>query len=289
MPYKKRCLIAVFNYGKIESLTANLKKIVDLDFNIDTLVVYDCSDDSPGQRIVLADYCQQNALKFGEDVLFRQRVNWGLAEGARIDLANELRRMPVQHRFLFQFQDHYLDTSSEYSVWPDGKSDLEGNDVSRTVKGDCIKSGQTIELRKYEKLLENDIADVLYSSQEGIGLFPYWKENFFCIDGVNFATRIETYLEIFDEQSCFGLKETFDESYQWALFAEHFVGYRMMKLGLQFCDTYYDVAFRNTSDMIVQLGKDTDITKLLHVSERYYATLFHHYMIKLNAVFPAYE
>ncbi len=39
MQNKRRFMIAVFNHGKIESLTANLKRIVDLDFKVDTLVV----------------------------------------------------------------------------------------------------------------------------------------------------------------------------------------------------------------------------------------------------------
>ena len=68
MQNRKRFLIAVFNYGKIESLTANLKKIVDLDFNVDTLVVYDCSENPDDQRAVLAEYCKQYGVKFGGDV-----------------------------------------------------------------------------------------------------------------------------------------------------------------------------------------------------------------------------
>jgi hypothetical protein len=281
MQNERRFLIVVFNYGRIESLTANLKKIVDLDFDVDTLIVYDCSENSDGQCAVLVEYCRQYNLKFGEDVLFKPRVNWGLAEGARVDLAVELQGMPVQHRFLLQFQDHYLDTTSDHSVWPVGKIDLEGNDISGKVKGDCIKSGQTIELRKYGKLLETGAADVLYSSQEGIGLFPYWRENFFCIDGVNFATGIETYLNIFNEQTCLKLKKIYDETYKWALFAEHYIGYRMGRLGLNLYDTYYDKAFKNVLDLVEGLNSETCLTELMHVSERYYAALFHEYMDKI--------
>lgn len=283
MQNRKRFLIVVFNYGKIESLTANLKKIVDLDFAVDTLLVYDCSENANDQRAALEDYCKQYRLNFGEEVLFKPRVNWGMAEGARIDLATELRGKPVEYRFLLQFQDHYLDTSSEYSVWPVGKSDLEGNDVSGTVKGDCIKSGYAIELGQYAKLLESDAADILYSSQDGIGFFPYWSESFFCIDGVNFATRIGTYLDIFDEQCCIGLKKVNDDSYEWALFAEHYVGYRMMKLGLKLYDSYSEMLFRNVSEIIGQLDYGVKLMDVMHVSERYYAALFYEYMEKMNS------
>lgn len=279
---EKRFLIAVFNYGKIESLTDNLEKIVDLDFNIDTLAVYDCSENPDDQRATLAEYCKQHNLNFGEDVLFKPRINWGLAEGARIDLATELRSISVPHRYLFQFQEHYLDTTSEHSLWPSGKLDLEGNDVSGKVKGDCIKTGQTVELNKFEKLIETGAADVLYSSQEGIGLFPYWRENFFCIDGVNFATEITTYLNIFDEQTCTRLETIYDESYKWALFAEHYVGYRMMRLGLKLYDTYYDISFMSVFDLVKGLDGDVCLTDIMHVSERFYGPLFHSYMKRVS-------
>lgn len=281
MRSKMRFMIAVFNYGRIESLTDNLGKFEGLDPAVDTLVVYDCSDDPDRQRDVLADYCRRNGLKLGKDLLFKSRVNWGLAEGGRIDLAADLRRSPVSHSYLLQFQEHYLDTASEASVWPKGKRDLDGNDVSGQVKGDCIKSGQTIDLGYYARLLDEGIADVLYSSQQGIGLFPYWKKNFFCIDGVNFASSVETYLDIFDERACALLQGCYDSSYRWALFAEHYVGYRMMQLGLKLCDTYHGVAFRDTVELIAGLGGTLSLNDMLHVSERYYATLFNDYMDKV--------
>jgi hypothetical protein len=280
MPNEKRFLIAVFNHGRIESLTANIRKIVDLDFKLDTLLVLDSSEDMDDQKAALAAYCEHSGLNFGVDVMFKPRTNWGLAEGGRVDFAADLRRQPVQHSFVLQFQDHYLDTTSEYSVWPAGKVDLEGKDISGEVKGDCIKSGQTIELDGYAKLLSEGSADVLYSSQNGIGLFPYWQENFFCIDGVNFAASIDTFLKIFDEQTCSRLAASFDDSYKWALFAEHYVGYRMMRLGLKLCDTYHEMVFSNVYDLVKGLKSETCLTDMMHVSERYYAELFREYMEK---------
>lgn len=288
MQKEMRFLIVVFNYGRIESLTANLEKIEDINYDIDTLLVYDCSKDSGDQLAALAEYCRQSRLKLGEDVLFRPRVNWGMAEGGRVDFATDLRETAVSHRFLLQFQDHYLDTTSSYSLWPAGMLDLDGHDISGKVKGDCIKSGHAIKLNKYARYLEDGVADVLYSSQDGIGLFPYWREIFYCIDGVNFATSIGTYLDIFDERTCISLKTAWDGTYEWVLFAEHYVGYRIMQLGLKLCDTYYDVAFKDTLDMIKELKRGKGLkagvrlADVLHVSERYYATLFHDYMEKVQ-------
>jgi hypothetical protein len=272
-----RFMIVVFNHGRIESLTENLKKLEKFNCSEDTLVVYDCSKDADNQLTALAEFCQQNGMKLGETVQFKSRVNWGMAEGGRIDLAASLRQIPVRHKFLFQFQDHYLDTTSEHSLWPPGTKDLNGNDVSGLVKGDCIKSGHTINLNDYAEYLQNGVADVLYSSQDGIGLFPYWNDTFFCIDGVNFASKIETYLDIFDETTCAGLSNIYEPSYEWALFAEHYVGYRMMVLDLKLCDTFYGIAFRNTSDIIEAARKGANLTDLMHVSERQYAVLFSNY------------
>jgi len=275
-----RFMIVVFNCGRIESLTANLDKIEDIDYTFDTLVVYDCSEDSDVQLAALAAYCQQNKLTLGRDVLFRPRPDWGRAEGGRVDLAADLRGTAVRHRFLLQFQDHYLDTTSKSSLWPAGTLDLDGIDISGKVKGDCIKSGYAIKLNRYATYLEDGVADALYSSQDGIGLFPYWRDIFYCIDGVNFAASIATYLSIFDERTCNRLKATYDGSYEWALFAEHYTGYRMMELGLKLCDTYFDLAFKNTSDIINGLKRGVSLTDVMHVSERYYAQLFYNYMEK---------
>jgi hypothetical protein len=274
-------MIVVFNCDRIESLTANLCKFEDINFSEDTLVIYDCSKDVDAQIAVLSEYCQKHELKLGDQVLLKTRANWGLAEGGRIDLADDLRTSPAQHRFIFQFQDHYLDTTSEYSLWAQGKRDLNGVDISGKVKEDCIKSEFTISLSKYARYLENGDADVLYSSQAGIGLFPYWKDLFFCIDGVNFASRTETYLDIFDKSTCAGLTEIYDAGYEWALFAEHFVGYRMTQLNLKLCDTFFDVVFRDMPDIIAQSEGKGDLTELIHVSEMFYATLFYRYMQKM--------
>lgn len=283
MQKNMRFMIVVFNHGRIESLTANLEKLENFNCAEDTLVVYDCSKDAGNQYTTLSEYCRQNGMKLGEEVQFKSRANWGLAEGGRIDLANALRQMPLQHRFLLQFQDHYLDTTSEYSVWQAGKRDLNGKDISGLVKGDCIQSGHTIQLNKYAECLEDGNADVLYSSQDGIGLFPYWKDPFFCIDGVNFAARMGTYMDIFDVPTCAALTRIYDPGYQWALFAEHYVGYRMMKLGLSLCDTFHGLTFTDTPDIIEQLEEDADLSAILHVSEIFYATLFHRYMQMMSA------
>jgi hypothetical protein len=275
-------MIVVFNCGRIESLTSNMAKIGGFRHGLDTLVVYDCSEDADDQLRLLRIFCEENAFKLDKDIHFRRRSNWGLAEGGRVDFSEELRSMTCRPDYLLQFQDHYLDTTSVYSVWPSGTKDLDGNDVAGQVKGDCIRNNHRIDLDEYADILKGGIADVLYSSHYGIGLFPYWSEVFFCIDGVNFASTTDTYLRIFDGETCAKLVGAHDNSYQWALFAEHYIGLRIKTLGLKMRDTYLNITFRDTPDILKAMGKEFASADMLHVSETYYGFLFYEYMEKLK-------
>ena len=55
----------------------------------------------------------------------------------------------------------------------------------------------------------------------------------------------------------------------------------MMKLALKFHDTYCNLTFWDTSDMIKGSNRGDCLTDIMHVSERYYGPLFYEYMEKV--------
>ena len=67
---------------------------------------------------------QKKQLDRRKELEVIQRMNWGIDQGARIDYFRALRKIRTRVLiFIWQFQEHYLDLDSPWSIWPCGTED----------------------------------------------------------------------------------------------------------------------------------------------------------------------
>src|SRR5262245_16654211 len=118
--------IVVFNYERISLFTDNFHKVVGFSRGQDRILVYDCSQHNEAQLALVKQFCRDNSLEFGIDLHFLRRQNWGIEQGARIDCAQQLRTDGCKSKYIWQFQEHYLDLDSPISRWPEGTINVDG-------------------------------------------------------------------------------------------------------------------------------------------------------------------
>src|SRR5437867_3828931 len=117
-PGGTRFHIAVYNYERIHSFINNFHRIRNFNPDLDRIVVWDCSKKFQDQERQLREFCKREGFSFGEHVIILSRRNYGIDQGARLDYFNALLHMKQPPRYIWQFQDHYLDLDASFSWWP---------------------------------------------------------------------------------------------------------------------------------------------------------------------------
>jgi hypothetical protein len=264
--------IVVFNYERISLFTGNFHKLVGFSRGQDRILIYDCSEHFETQLSLVRQFCRERSLEYGIDLHLLRRENWGIEQGARMDYAQHLRADGCKSKYIWQIQEHYLDVDSPASRWPAHTINVDGQNFSGQIKSDCVPDDFCIDLDHCQTLLEDEQDVVLYADRIGIGYFPYLSEPFFCIDGGNFCCSAELFRRIVDESTTSHLKTRFDGSYEWALYAEHYLGLRTSRCSRRFHDLHAGISFSTIEELVeAQINSSK---KVFHVSEEYYAVLF---------------
>src|SRR5919106_4523914 len=110
--------VVVFNFERIWSFLDNFDKIHNFRPDRDRLIVLDCSVDHASQMRIAADFARLRGWTLGKELEVVRRRNWGIDQGARIDYFAALQKTANLPKFIWQFQEHYLDLESPWSIWP---------------------------------------------------------------------------------------------------------------------------------------------------------------------------
>ncbi|HET9958909.1 MAG TPA: hypothetical protein VFQ61_30675, partial [Polyangiaceae bacterium] len=252
-PTIRRFDILVLNFERINLFLENFHKLRNFDPERDRIVISDCSNNAGRERERVARFANERGwILGGPQITLSRRPNWGLAEGARIDYFTQLLRDDTVAPYVWQFQEHYLDTTSDYSRWPASDRARAGQ-----VKADILPDGMVIDLDICEQAFSNPDVAVLCAPRCGLGIFshPDGREWLYA-DGANFGFRTSVARRVLSNQLLDDYRLTFDASYRWAIFME-FEYSRLFSEGAWF-DLVHEMAFRDVAEVRAaeqQLGK----------------------------------
>ena len=205
--------VVVFNFERIASFLDNADKLQNFRADRDRLIVLDCSVNHDAQKQAVVHFARQRGWR----AKVVQRKNWGIDQGARIDYFTALRKMKNPPRFIWQFQEHYLDLKSPWSIWPSDMPRIGGQ-----LKEDVVPDDFQIDLDRCEQIYEEHAdVSVLYADRAKLGIFTHDDGNeWFYADGANFSVRANDALDAFPPDVLSTYKSIYDGSYQWTLFLE---------------------------------------------------------------------
>lgn len=259
--------VVVFNFERIASFLDHVDKLQNFRPDRDRLIVFDCSINHDAQR--------QAAVEFGRErgwpVKVIRRKNWGIDQGARIDYFNALRRMQHPPKFIWQFQEHYLDLVSPWSIWPEDHPELAGQ-----LKQDTIPDALAIDLDRCAHIYEDARVSILYADRAKLGIFTHDDGNeWFYADGANFSARTSDVIDVFPPEVLSTYKSIYDGSYNWTLFMEMDICRRLTRPGRHWYDLVTGEHFADPEEL---RRIESEKNLLLHQNaESFYSGLYRTY------------
>lgn len=234
--------VVVLNFERIASFLDNAGKLQNFRPDRDRLIVLDCSINHAAQMQAVERFAQ----KHGWTARVIQRKNWGIDQGARVDYFTALRKMKHPPKFVWQFQEHYLDLESPWSIWPSDMPKIGGQ-----LKEDTIPDGLQIDLDRCERVYEDNAAvSVLYADRAKLGIFTHDDGNeWFYADGANFSVRCADVLDVFTPDVLSTYKSIYDGSYNWTLFMEMDICRRLTRPGTQWYDLVTGEQFADPQEL----------------------------------------
>ena len=218
--------IVVFNFERIRSFISNFHKIKNFKPDRDRVLILDCSSNHASEISLLAEFARIHKWTLGKELKVLRRKNWGIDQGARIDYFTALRNLKHPPQYIWQFQEHYLDLDSSWSIWPSEMPELGGQ-----LKADTIPDGIDLDLDHCERIYLGDKGtSVIYADRKKLGIFTHQDgREWFYADGANFSVRTRDALEIFQLPLLSTYKSIYDGSYEWTLFMEMEFGKRLTR------------------------------------------------------------
>ena len=238
--------VVVFNFERIDSFLDNFHKIQNFRPDRDRVVVLDCSLNHASQKQRVAEFASERNWTLGKELKVIQRKNWGIDQGARIDYFAALQKASNRPKFIWQFQEHYLDLDSPWSFWPSDTPKIGG-----CLKEDTIPDGVVIDLDQCESVYtQNPDVGVIYADRAKLGIFrhPDGREWFYA-DGANFSVRTSDVFEAFHLDTLSTYKSIYDGSYEWTLFLEMDICRRLTRPGRRWHDLVSGERFEDAQDL----------------------------------------
>lgn len=205
----------MLNFQRVGLFLDNFAKLKGFDPARDRIVIMDCSDNREEERERTRRFAQEHGWELGGPTIkFVSRPNWGIDQGARIDYLDY--HLDDAAPFVWQFQEHYLDNTSDYARWGSSAGPLAG-----TVKEDVLPDDGVLDLDLSERAFADPAVSAVFSSRSGIGLFPHSDgSEWFYADGANFGFRTSVAREAFNHELLDDYRLVFDGSYRWCQFIE---------------------------------------------------------------------
>jgi len=165
-------------------------------------------------------------------VTYLTRENFGIDQGARVEYfggkIEDLREV-LDTEYIFQFQDHYLDTEAEYSRW--------GPELNFRTKGDVVPENIIFDLNTlHDVLISNEIAAAFCDRNN-----PCWFQRngvtHIAPNGGNYILHTKQLEDKNVQRELARMYRSCDNTYQWAVYAEFKWGELFFNEG----NTYYDI------------------------------------------------
>ena len=238
--------VVVFNFERISSFLDNFDKIHNFRPDRDRLILFDCSLNHDAQTRIAADFADKRGWALGKEVTVTHRRNWGIDQGARIDYFAELQKTTNLPKFIWQFQEHYLDLESPWSIWPSDMPRIGGK-----LKADTLPDGVAIDLDFCEQVYDsNPQASVIYADRDKLGIFTHQDgREWFYADGANFSVRTADVIEAFPPEVLSTYKSIYDGSYDWTLFMELDICRRLTRPGRDWFDLVTHESFTDPAGL----------------------------------------
>ena len=243
MRMDKRFDIVVINYGRLCSFIDNFHKIINFDPAKDRLTIISGSE-SFDERKIIEKFENEKGCK----VRYIPRENVGMAEFARIQyFRGEIGSLEenLSYRYIFQMQEHYLDTNSPHSIYPEGY----GAGVDLQIKGDVVPDNYIFDLNKMEALADKYNLVGMYCDRMGPNYLERNNNKYLAPEGGNFIISSKLVKTSKIQDGLFLLRKTFENltsfNYRWAVFAELYWGELFFPEGLPFYDLLNEKFFTN--------------------------------------------
>ncbi|NVM22068.1 MAG: hypothetical protein HWN68_09860 [Desulfobacterales bacterium] len=243
--------IVVSNCRRIFCLVDNFQRIRGLDGQRDRVYIFDCSPDPDWrEQLAIADRLNSFGLRWGENLHFVRRRNWGLNEGALLDyfrcLTNATIPVPAYVAFV---QEHYLDTKcfvKEDTIPEDAAYDLDQIEAKFQSDPDI---GCAFHARYGIRVCtSNPVAERKREfCGDGTELLPGAKRRGFCVDGGNFIVRPQPYLDWFKAHPRYLTQG--DGSYGFTHVWEVRKGQILYDRGIKWADMYRNIEYSTIEEL----------------------------------------
>jgi hypothetical protein len=271
--------IVVFNFEHIVSLTDHFDKIRNFRPDRDQLLVLDCSINHAAEKQRVEEFARKRGWNFGKEVQVIKRKNWGIDQGARVDYLSWQHESADRPRYIWQFQEHYLDLQSPWSIWQADSPMPAGE-----IKNDTIPDNLVIDLDECERIYENNPnVAVIYADRGKLGIFNHeGGTDWFYAGGANFSVRTSDALQAFRPDVLDSYRCIYDGTYHWALFMELDIGRQLTRADREWHDLVTHHQFSNAASL-KKLEAENQID--IHQSaEEFYAGIYGKYETRFNSV-----
>jgi len=229
----KRFDIVVFNHERLDSWFRNADRIQGFVPSLDRITIVSCSP-SEKEHGLVSDF----ETKGGYRLRYLTRENRGFAELARIDyFTGKVGTLEenLDYEFVFNMQDHYLDTDSSFSRW--------GPELGNRVKGDVVPDGTVFDLSSIYDKLNGDNLSGAFCDRNNPCWFTIGSRRYIAPNGGNFIVRSSAIRDSRVYSLCQSLRRACDDSYDWAVYVEFMWGTAFFEEGRKFYDLKRDRMF----------------------------------------------
>ena len=219
--------VVVLNHRRLELFARNFDRRIDgFRPDRDRVTVLSCSP-SPEESELIRAFESEH----GFEVRYLTRENRGIDQLARAQyFAGDVGSLEenTSHRFIFQFQEHYLDSEDPSSRW--------GEDEGFRVKGDVVPDGVVFHLDRMERLADEHDLSGFFADRNDPSHVELDGRRYIAPSGGNFTIATRDVLRDDAQAATRDIIRTCDGSYAWALYAEYMWGVVFFPEGRRFYD-----------------------------------------------------
>jgi len=221
---KLRFDIVVFNHHRLELFLNNFSKIINFNKEIDRITIVSCSP-SPMEGQTVDAWSEASGIP----IRYLIRANRGIDQLARLEyFSGRVGSMTenLAYDYIFQMQDHYLDTESAASRW--------GPELGFKVKGDVVPDEAVFDLDYLGKFMNWAGLRGVFCDRNNPCYFEMDGCRYVAPNGGNFIITTSAVAHEHTQSSIQTLMDCCDETYRWALYVEFMWGKILFQEGHRF-------------------------------------------------------
>jgi len=207
--------IVVLNYNRVQSFFNNFNKIINFNKDIDRITII-TSSPSLNESALIKSFENSNGISIR---YLARKKNEGIDQLARIQyFLGEVGEYNenLKYQFIFQMQEHYLDTISPHSKW--------GKELNYKIKGDVVPDNILFDLDEIAAIFNSLHIKTLFCDRNNPCFFTVKGQKYIAPNGGNFILLTSLLFNSKIRNKIEHLKKTFSNTYDWGVFAEFFWG-----------------------------------------------------------------